>query len=1057
MSKSMVNRDFWYLKDYFCGNKTSGVTGQQGPLGLTGRRGPQGPQGFRGEKGEPGNDVYDNMESLQTSLFCKSVDTPKLPQNITYDFEHELFVGDLGIWELSEDFSFEVDDEAVWMCYAYIQYIGDGLDNDRLVSFSGPYRVTGNEGQPGESVRFIYQQTNRLIEDIPVPEYVDEDDFYNRILDEEGWTLTPQGLIDGDTEYRYEVFTSQTKRSDGTWSLFGNISYFSMVGVKGDDGNGIEYIYTLRKNRVAPSLPEGYENSPNYQNPNFVPDEKWHDDPKEVTKTMPYQYYSTRKYADGSWGLFSAPKLWNEYLEDGVDGISLKYCGTFNNLEDFQPYLDNKDIEVIDGNVLEVGEYYVVEGSIYVFVGKGEGFRKYNLIDGDTASQKLYIIYASKIGTSETNYGFEIVDADDVNARFIGTLCTSNEADSEKYWKYNWRYFKGEDGFGIEYIFTRTKTDKAPKVPTASHETNEMEFYGLNWHGMDENGVVWTDDPLGVDNKTQFEWYCKRYNLGEFKGNVDGYAKLFTNYQYADGSIGKNGLILYPAGVWVESETYKRSEYATPYVMYFYDNEYKYYYFKNNGKAGEGNSKNSPYESFTKDEGIWEEIERKDGIFTDILLADNALFGQCVFNGDWIFSQTGIDKDGFVCYEYENFYPVDPYYLNNTYDEYKESGADVPDKIFKPSVAFNFKTGEVYACDGNVRITGKDSLVISDNKGNKLLYFDEYGNLNIISDFPTPIFDIDTHGDFFKYFIPAPLVANEDDWNTYMYNTTNGYLASEVASIPKFDVDGVTVTNPYYSEGDSDSVYPTGVESVSVLNSSLDTINDCVMILDGEEVERDEYIKYICMSVDVIYADTVININTNIGKSNPYYSVTNNKDYQLALFLPVMTYEHQTLDFDTKNEPDVIRTATMVGGELHYVTVDEIACSVNRKITLRNNSGADIIIINNIDSGGGLYGHTLKSGSEVCFKFTAKQHRVIMGDTKLVPYNLKWELVYERNLFTNKSNEFGLDFKIVNEYKGELYGYVDETKTVHLTKDSDNVVLKYIDGKDVPLTDFSDF
>ena len=90
-----------------------------------------------------------------------------------------------------------------------------------------------------------------------------------------------------------------------------------------------------------------------------------------------------------------------------------------------------------------------------------------------------------------------------------------------------------------------------------------------------------------------------------------------------------------------------------------------------------------------------------------------------------------------------------------------------------------------------------------------------------------------------------------------------------------------------------------------------------------------------------------------------------------------------------------------------------------------------------------------------CFAVNLKQASEPLFN--VCPYNLKWELVYERNLFTNKANEFGLDFKIVNEYKGELYGYVDETKTVHLTKDSENVVLKYIDGKDVPLTDFSDF
>ena len=67
-----------------------------------------------------------------------------------------------------------------------------------------------------------------------------------------------------------------------------------------------------------------------------------------------------------------------------------------------------------------------------------------------------------------------------------------------------------------------------------------------------------------------------------------------------------------------------------------------------------------------------------------VLMKEFALFSSAVFNGEYMFSQQGLDADGNETYEYEKFNPNDP-----------QSGD------FMPNLAFNFKTGDQYSNGGH--------------------------------------------------------------------------------------------------------------------------------------------------------------------------------------------------------------------------------------------------------------------------------------------------------------------------------------------------------------------
>lgn len=189
-----------------------------------------------------------------------------------------------------------------------------------------------------------------------------------------------------------------------------------------------------------------------------------------------------------------------------------------------------------------------------------------------------------------------------------------------------------------------------------------------------------------------------------------------------DGSNGKNGQIIYPAGIYDPTKLYTLDDYKAPYV---YDSKYGEYYVLNTESwkgtdhindeqpddyLGEiipdqnGLSPGDAYE-WWPDGRYWQKVENFEAIYADIGMFRQALVGQAVFSGNYMFSQTGIDKDGNQSNHYEYFrLDTEANLLDNPYDV---------KCIWKPAYCVNLLTGQVWQANGEI-------------------YFQQYGLMNEI-------------------------------------------------------------------------------------------------------------------------------------------------------------------------------------------------------------------------------------------------------------------------------------------------------------------------------------
>ena len=104
-----------------------------------------------------------------------------------------------------------------------------------------------------------------------------------------------------------------------------------------------------------------------------------------------------------------------------------------------------------------------------------------------------------------------------------------------------------------------------------------------------------------------------------------------------------------------------------------------------------------------------------------IIMKEFALLSSAVFNGEYLFSQQGVDADGNETYEYTKFDPNNP-----------QSGS------FSPNLAFNLKTGDQYSNGGHTYgfATNTPVHVNSDIVVNKV----SYSKINILFDGKSSLF-----------------------------------------------------------------------------------------------------------------------------------------------------------------------------------------------------------------------------------------------------------------------------------------------------------------------------
>lgn len=172
-----------------------------------------------------------------------------------------------------------------------------------------------------------------------------------------------------------------------------------------------------------------------------------------------------------------------------------------------------------------------------------------------------------------------------------------------------------------------------------------------------------------------------------YNNNSDELGHLELDWSTPFKLTGTNGLpgsdghnqIIYPQGIYDSTKSYVSDEYKAPYV---YDPADGNFYVLNYEGPWKGTDQaySTPSESYTNNQRYWIRFEGYEAIYTKIGIIANGLIGSAVFNGNYMFSQQGVDANGVMTTAYENF------------------GTD----NFTPNYQVNFATGDVTMNKGNI-------------------------------------------------------------------------------------------------------------------------------------------------------------------------------------------------------------------------------------------------------------------------------------------------------------------------------------------------------------------
>lgn len=297
------------------------------PKGAKGDKGDRGPVGPKGEDGET------SVGSRTVFAYKSSSTKPNKPTGGSWDPRTNT-VRYPANWGSSDNLT-----GTVWVS-SKVFYTDSSLDSE----WSDPFQITGEKGDKGAdgvTTEFIYKLTKNDIIEPDVPATNNQNDW---VPENEGWTDNPTGISE---TMKAEWVCCRNLLDDGTWGPWIGPSLWSKWGDKGQDGDGVEYIYKRTKTATPPNAGEGWTypsdwlTNEEYQNTTkeYKPS-TWEDEPIGVEPDeYKWEWVCTRKYKDYTytnsegetvtekkWLPFSNPALWSHYGADaiGESGISLR-------------------------------------------------------------------------------------------------------------------------------------------------------------------------------------------------------------------------------------------------------------------------------------------------------------------------------------------------------------------------------------------------------------------------------------------------------------------------------------------------------------------------------------------------------------------------------------------------------------------------------------------------------------------------------------------------------------------------------------------------------------
>lgn len=322
--------------------------------------------------------------------------------------------------------------------------------------------------------------------------------------------------------------------------------------------------------------------------------------------------------------------------------------------------------------------------------------------DGKTSY--LHIKYSNDGGTTFTSNNGEDPGA------WIGVYVDFNINDSDDPSDYKWTKIKGEPGVtGDPGPAGKDGVDGLPGIGIeVRYCLGTTTIYGgTSTPGTTRQPTGWNLAVPTPTEETPYIWFIQarvNYTSNTDKvGTIEGSWSTPTKLSGTNGLNGENGSkgqIIYPEGIYNVNTVYQGTVDKTPYV---YDSNDANYYVLNIVGTWQGtlHSNESPS---TDTSNSWVKLDAFEALYTKIGIIANGLIGSAVFNGDYMFSQQGIDSSGQVSTQYQNFNPETP------------TGG-----VFTPNILFNFRTGAGHMAAGKIKFGDDGSVDLTNIKINNTL------------------------------------------------------------------------------------------------------------------------------------------------------------------------------------------------------------------------------------------------------------------------------------------------------------------------------------------------
>ena len=260
----------------------------------------------------------------------------------------------------------------------------------------------------------------------------------------------------------------------------------------------------------------------------------------------------------------------------------------------------------------------------------------------------------------------------------------------------------GIPGVNIGVAFTLGNED-GPR-PDAKDPTTYP--YNTNYNALFASGTFWKKSTPTVTKTYPYIWFTQcRYIVNTDSNGTQTY-EFEDSWSTPARYTGLNGItitetvyrrnpIIYPQGIYTVGVTYINDGARTPYVYY----NGNYYYLSREGYLT-GTESSTP----DKNSDWWTLLEGFEALYTKVGIIANGLIGSAVFNGEYMFSQQGVDQNGTPSSKYERFlqnYATGDT-LVNPYD---------PMAAFKPNFCINFMTGKQWSTSMNAAIDGVNATI----------------------------------------------------------------------------------------------------------------------------------------------------------------------------------------------------------------------------------------------------------------------------------------------------------------------------------------------------------